>query len=110
MQKTSIKENYEYWYFDQQKEYFDTIDQMLNEGYQITDSIHLCVELTKEDKSYLLSFIPVEQVDENIKDTLHSLDKEYKLVYPNYDHCILNTISSIRKQFNGKPNYALDEH
>ncbi|MDE6241356.1 MAG: alkaline phosphatase family protein [Anaeroplasmataceae bacterium] len=110
MQKTNIKENYEYWYFDQQKEYFETIDQMLNEGYQITDSIHLCVELTKENKSYLLSFISVERVDENIKDTLHSLDKEYKLVYPNYDHCILNTISSIRKQFNGKPNYALDEH
>ncbi|MDE7213065.1 MAG: hypothetical protein K2N42_00625, partial [Anaeroplasmataceae bacterium] len=74
MQKIKIQENYEYWYFDQQKEYFDTVDQMLNEEYQITDSIHLCVELTKEEKSYLLSFIPVDVVDENIKDTLKQLD------------------------------------
>lgn len=110
MQKTIIKDNYEYWYFEKQKEYFDTIEQMLNEGYQITDSIHLCVEMTKENQSYLLSFIQVEVVDEKIKERLHELDKEYKLVYPNYDHCILNTISSIRKQFHGKPEYSLDEH
>lgn len=110
MQKTKIKENYEYWYFEQQQEYFDTIDQMLNEGYQITDSIHLCVEITKDENSILLSFILVDEVDENIKDTLLSLDKEYRIVYPDYDHCMLNTIASIRKQFNGKPEYALDEH
>lgn len=110
MKKTKIKDTYEYWYFDQQKEYFDTIDQMLNDGYEITDSIHLCVELTKENHRYLLSFISMNEIDETIKDKLHQLDKEYKLVYPNYDHCILNTISSIRKQFHGKPNYALDEH
>ena len=110
MEKTSIKDNYEYWYFDTQKEYFDTVEQFLNEGYEITDSVHLCVEMTKEGRSYLLSFIPVTPIDENIKESLHSLDKEFKLVYPNYDHCILNTLSSVRKQFNGKANYELDAH
>lgn len=110
MKKTSITENFEYCYFAEQKDFFDTVDQMLEEGYEITDTIHLCVELTKGEHKVILSYILIEPIDENIKETIRQYEKEYKLVYPNFDHCILNTIASIRKQYNGKPYYALDAH
>lgn len=110
MEKTKIKENFEYWYFDSQREFFTVLDSMLDEGYQITDTIHLCIELTKEKYSVILSYILVEPVDENIKETIRSYEKKYKLVYPNIQHCMLNTIASIRKQYNGEPWYTLDEH
>lgn len=110
MTKTILQPNFEYWYFESQKEFFDVLDTMLEEGYQITDTIHLCVELTKEDHKVILSYLFVEPVDENIKTTIQQYEKEYKLVYPNINHCMLNTIASIRKQYNGQPQYALDEH
>lgn len=109
MKKTQIRNHYEYWYFENQLEFFACLEEMLEDGYEITDSIHLCVELTKETNSYLLSYIEVDPVDENIKETLKLMEKEQKVVYPDYDHCILNTISSIRKAYHGKIDYETDE-
>ncbi|MDE7263664.1 MAG: alkaline phosphatase family protein [Anaeroplasmataceae bacterium] len=110
MEKVVIKEKYEYWYFEQQQDFFKAIENLLQQGYQITDSLHLCVELSKDDYQYLLSYIPVSPVDENIKETLSSMDETYKLVYPNYSQCILNTIASIRNHFGGRAEYSLDPY
>lgn len=110
MEKIAIKENYEYWYFDKQKDFFATIEEMLQQGYHITDSFHLCVELTKDDCQYLLSYLSISRIDEHIKETLQSMNETYKLVYPNYSRCILNTISSIQNHFGGKTEYSLDPY
>ncbi len=108
MKRIKIKANYFYLYFSQQKAYFKKLERLLNEGYEITDSIHLCVELKKDNQKYLLSFIKVEDVNENIKDTLKNLDVSYKLVKPNYQVSMLNTLASIRNYFGQKSAYALD--
>ncbi len=110
MEKTKVKDHYEYWYFENQLEFFECLDEMLEDGYEITDSIHLCVELTKEGQRVLLSYIAVPEVNENIKETLHAMDEDYKKVYPNYEACMLNTISSIRKSFGGEAEYTTDFH
>lgn len=110
MQKTKIKENYEYWYFEKQEDFFASLEELLNEGYTITDSIQLCVELTKEDIHILLSYTYVESVDESIKESLKALEKEYKKVYPNFEYCLINTIASIRKAYGGKAEYKTDHH
>ena len=102
MKRIKIKANYFYLYFSQQKAYFKKLERLLNEGYEITDSIHLCVELKKDNQKYLLSFIKVEDVNENIKDTLKNLDVSYKLVKPNYQVSMLNTLASIRNYFGQK--------
>ncbi len=110
MQKTIINDNYEYWYFEKQSEYFSSLEELLADEYTITDSLHLCVEASKEEKSILLSYIFVDTIDENIKNTLKALDREYTKVYPNFEYCLINTIASIRKTYHGKIEYKTDHH
>lgn len=107
MKRIKIKDNYVYLYFSKQKSYFRRLEKFLNKGYEITDSIHLCVEVKKDDKKYFLSFIDVE-VNENIKKTLKGLDISYKLVKPNYQVSMLNSLASIRNYFGQKSDYPLD--
>lgn len=54
MQKTIINDNYEYWYFEKQSEYFSSLEELLADEYTITDSLHLCVEASKEEKSIFI--------------------------------------------------------
>lgn len=42
-----IKPNWEYWYFENQEEFYATLEDKLNQGYEIIDSFHLCVEIKK---------------------------------------------------------------
>lgn len=109
MRKIQIKENYEYWYFENQREFFSELDALLEDGYKITDSIHLCVEVSKGDTAILLSYVEVQLVDENIKDTLRAMDLDPKLVKPDYHQCILNTIASILKNLGQDSLYTEDQ-
>lgn len=109
MRKIQIKENYEYWYFENQREFFSELDALLEDGYKITDSIHLCVEVSKGNTAILLSYVEVQLVDENIKDTLRAMDLDPKLVKPDYHQCILNTIASILKNLGQDSLYTEDQ-
>ncbi len=106
MERIKIHTDYEYLYFDNQIDFFAAVDKFLSEGYEVTDSVHLCVEVTKDKHTYLLSYIPVEHVDEHIKDTLKGLDVPYKVIYPDYEKCILNIIASIQKSLGKTPEYS----
>lgn len=99
-----LKDNYTYIYFDNQKDYFYKLDELLKNGYQFSDRINLCVELFKEDNYYLLSFIDVKPIDENIKETILKYNKNYDIIHPDFNSSILSIISSIRKYY-GKPIY-----
>lgn len=99
-----IKDNYIYLYFETQKDYFNKLDEMLNDGYQFSCNINLCVELFKDNVYYLLSFIDIQPVDENIKKTILKYNKTFDIIYPNFDSSILTIISSIRKYY-GKETY-----
>ncbi|MDE5565787.1 MAG: alkaline phosphatase family protein [Anaeroplasmataceae bacterium] len=106
--KKKINSNTTYWYLPKQKKYFKKVEALLNQGYQITDSIHLGVELSKDEKSHFLTFLPLEEINENFKETWKSKEVTRKLVKPNYEHCFLNTISSIRAYFNKEIYYCKD--
>jgi hypothetical protein len=93
---------------------FEALDKYLDDGYKITDSVHLSVEVTKNNLSYLLGYIDVK-ISANIKDNLKALDKNFKLSYPNYSNCMLNIISAIRKNYGyNHPyeacDYLFDKH
>lgn len=103
-----IKPNWEYWYFENQEEFYATLEDKLNQGYEIIDSFHLCVEIKKENHIIIFSFIAQECIDEKIKERIQQLDKSYPLVYPSYETCILNTISSIRKYYHRPIHYETD--
>ncbi|MDE5715025.1 MAG: alkaline phosphatase family protein [Anaeroplasmataceae bacterium] len=104
----NIKKNWEYWFFEEQEEFYEVLENTLNKGYQIIDSFHLCVEVKKDSHKIIFSFIEQEVVDETIKDRIKEMDKSYQLVYPSYETCILNTISSIRKSYNRPIYYDTD--
>lgn len=109
MEKTQVYPNYEVWQFDTQTEYFQVLEELLQKDYKIVDTIHLCVEVCKDDKKILLSFIELPQIDEHLKENIIMMQKDYKLVRPNFRHCLLNTIASIRKSFGKEVKYDLDE-
>ncbi len=110
MEKIEIKKNYEYWFFETQKEFFAQLEALLEDGFQITDSIHLCVEVSKLNTFILLSFIQVDLIDKNIKETLHKMDIHPKLVKPDYHQCMLNTIASIQKYLGVPTKYSEDRN
>lgn len=108
IEKTKIADKYDYWYFDNQIEFFDIVNCFLKTGFQITDHIYLGVELSFQDHSYFMTYQKLDEVTENFKEDYRKLEKQYKLVLPNYSHCMLNTISSLRAYFNCPYYYDLD--
>lgn len=109
MVKTIITESYKYLYFESQEEFFNVLEDMLNDGYVITDTVFLAIELEKDNIKYLLSYLYIEEINSNIKDSIRALNKEYKLVKPNMHKCMLNIISSIRKKVGLLPLYQTDK-
>ncbi len=109
MEKTSIKENYEYWYFLEQGEFYRELESLLSRGYQISDSVFLCVEVCKNNQFILLSYLYVPVVDEHIKDTILAMKKTYSLIEPNYNNSMLNVIASIQKHFGKEPMYTTNQ-
>ncbi len=109
MKKYEINENYFYLEFSKDIEMFEYLDQVLHEGFVISDSIYLCVEVTKNGLYYLLSYLEIPLIDKNIKQTILSLFKEKELVYPQYENNFLSVISAIRHNFNYPWKYDKDE-
>lgn len=99
MKEIIIKDNYLYIEYDNEALMFYYLDKYLSEGYIISDSIYLCVEICKNNQYLLLSYMNILNVDENIKATILSYQPHYDLVYPNYNDTMLNIISSIKSNF-----------
>lgn len=112
MKVVSIKENYKYIEFNKQKDFYEYLEILLEDGYELIENIHLCIKLRKEDNEVLLSHIKVDNLND-IEGYLRSLDRDYELIYPNYEKCILNDIASIRKYYDKdywyKPSSRMDE-
>ena len=114
MEIYSISKNYFYIKYKTDIDMFEALDKYLEDGYTITDSIHLSVEITKDNMYYLLGYIDVD-INEGIKDNLKKLDKVFDLSYPNYSNCMLNIISAIRKNYGYShpykaSNYLFDKY
>ncbi len=98
MRSYSIKDNYTFFKYDNSKEMYDNLYDLLNDGYEISDSFNLSVELKKNENYILLSFIDSE-INENIKENIKRVYKEEKIVLPDFSDCQLGIISGFRKNF-----------
>jgi len=106
MKEIKIKDNYTYIEYDSDALMFYYLDKYLKAGYIITDSIFLCVELSKNNNFILLSYTSILNPDEHIKDKIRELEKSYELSYPNYNDTLLNVISAIRANYGYSHKYS----
>ena len=103
-----IKKNYTYLFFNSDIDMFNHLDILLKDGYIITDSVYLCVELFKNNHYYLLSYLYVDNVDLNIKKSIKALYKKHNITYPDYNKTVLGVISAIRNNFNYDYKYPIN--
>lgn len=101
-----IKEGYTYLEFDSDIECFEKAAELLTQGYQITDTVFLCVELGKENQYFLLSFLAINPIDENIKQNILNQYPPHEIVVPDYRDTFLTVISAIRKNYGYSHEYA----
>lgn len=108
IEKIKLKEDYEYWFFSEQEDFFEQADTFLKNGYQITDHVCLGVEFAKNQHYYFLTYQKLDQVNLDFKKVYQRMLPFYKLVLPNYNHCMLNSIASIRAYFHRQSEYQTD--
>lgn len=85
---------------------YDALYDLLNDGYEISDSFNLSVELKKDNNYLLLSFLEPE-INESIKDNIKALYKEEEILYPDYTDTQLGIISDFRNNFGYDYHYPL---
>ena len=106
MKKYLIKDNYIFLKFDDSKEMYDYLYDLLKEDYVINDSFNLSIELKKENEYILLSFLDVLP-SINIKDDIKALYKKEELMYPDYSDTQLGIISGFRNNFGYDYKYPI---
>ncbi len=106
MKNYKIKDNYTFFKFDESKEMYDYLYDLLNNGYEISDSFNLSIELKKDNDYLLLSFLDVK-IDENIKDNIKALYEPKKVIYPNFNNCQIGIISGFRNNFGYDYKYPI---
>lgn len=104
--EVKIKEGYTYLEFDSDCQCFAKAAELLQQGYQITDTIFLCVEFSKGNESFLLSYLPINPIDENIKKNILALYPPHKTVLPDYQDTFLNVVSAIRENYGYSHRYS----
>ncbi len=106
MKEYIIKDNYKFYQFEDSKDMYDKLYDLLKEGYLISDSFNLSIELKKDNNYLLLSFLN-PTIDENIKENIKSLYKKEEILYPDYNDCQLGIISAFRNNFGYKYKYPI---
>ncbi len=106
MRSYKIKDNYTFFKYDDSKEMYDNLYDLLNDGFEIVDSFNLSLELKRENDYLLLSYIDVN-VDENIKENIKALYREKELIYPDFKNCQIGLISGFRNNFGYDYTYPI---
>ena len=107
MKRLEVKANYQYVEFDLDVDMYNYLYDKLKEGYKITDSFNLCVEINKNDNYELLSRFDIEHIDINIKDKIKSLYEKKEIEYPDYNDTLLGVISGIKNNFDEPYRYPI---
>lgn len=105
MKRVEARPGYFYVEFGHESEMYNYLDIKLEEGFKIIENVFLAVEISKDSIYELLSYIPIEHVDEGIKDRIRDLYHPKEILYPDYKQTPLNLIASIRDNFGYKSNY-----
>ena len=103
-----INENYRYIECLNDIEFYNKLEEYLNEGYSINETIYLAVELKRENNYILLNHIQIDNGDGNIKESIKNKYKEYEISYPDYSNTLLNIISGIRRNYGCESKYQID--
>lgn len=104
-----INNNYIYNEYSSSKEMYEDFDNYIKNGYKITDTFNLAIELEKNNNKVLLSFHKNIDPSLDLKEQIMNLYQECELITPDYNHTFLNTISTIRKNFNYESEYPENE-
>jgi len=88
---------------------FEALDNFLNEGYQIKDSIFLAIVITKDGNDFILSYLKVDPTKDIISE-LKGYYHKMELMIPDYSDTILNDISGIRCNFGYSHPYEFDKN
>ena len=80
-----------------QEEYFKTLSNLMNDGYQVLESKFPYLKLSKEND--------IVELDLEIP---RPLKKE--IVKPNYDNSLINIIDSIKSNYGKTPKYKIDNN
>ncbi len=106
MIRYEIKKNYSFLQFNDSKSMYDYLYDLLKEGYIITDSFNLSIEVKLNDNYLLLSFLTPE-INENIKDNIKALYKKDEIVYPDFNDTLLGIISGFKNNFGYDYKYPI---
>ena len=80
-----------------QEEYFKTLSNLMNDGYQVLESKFPYLKLSKENDIVELDL-----------DITRPLKKE--IIKPNYDNSLINIIDSIKSNYGKTPKYKIDNN
>lgn len=80
-----------------QDEYFKTLSNLMNDGYQVLESKFPYLKLSKENDIVELDL-----------DITRPLKKE--IIKPNYDNSLINIIDSIKSNYGKTPKYKIDNN
>lgn len=107
MREIKLHKDYTYLEFDTDISMYAELSKRLSQGYKITDTVFLSVELKKNEDTVLLNYLPVGKADEGIKEVLRQKYCPYELVYPDYTDTFLNVISEIKENFGYASSYPV---
>lgn len=95
----SISENLIYQEFENESLMFKALKRYLDNGYKIKETIFLCPVITNGLEEIILSYLHIDEVNEDIKKKLERLNKPIKCMKPDYNDTILNIIGGIRNNY-----------
>ena len=99
MREYIINDNYKYIELDSDIEMYQLLDEYLDSGYIISDTIYLALELQKGSSFVLLSYLHIDNPDINIKSKLKELDPKLLVELPDFNDTLLNIDGEIRENF-----------
>lgn len=99
MKNYDITDKLLYQEYDNDSEYFLALDDYLNSGFKIKETIYICPLVSDGKNEIILSRLKIDNPDSNIKPKILKQYKKEKLMVPDYSDTILNIIGGIRKNY-----------
>lgn len=94
-----------YQEYDNDKEFYEALEDYINSGFPIKETIYLCPLVSNGKNDIILSRFKIKDPDINIKKKIERLYKKQRLMKPDYKDTILNIIAGIRKNYGYPSRY-----
>lgn len=105
MIEVRINDKLIYQEYENDKLLFEALDNYLNNGFILKNSVYICPLIEKNGVEYLLSFIHIDNPGKDIKNQILAFYKPYEIMTPDYSDTILNVIAGIRENYGYSSKY-----